>query len=214
MCLTKLDTKKMWVSFDFQISLFRDLISHVISHVLRMIYNQYRLFEKNDHNSQCTNVWIVISKLLCNHKIKTRMFISEEIIFFDDVHSHWEFIKFSSSSTSTSIDSLLLIRELVVARIRERFLDIIIELSSQAELSKIISQEEISTQRNSSQFEMIENVVSSKKQVFIRDRVVTWKRERERDRDRDRDRERFQEREREDKDDINASTKKINEIIQ
>ncbi len=79
--------------------------------------------------------------------------------------------------------------------------------------------EEVSTQRNSSQFEMIENVVSSRKQVSVRNRVVTRKRKRERERkerkrERERDRRRNRNRERENRDDINASTEDVNEVIQ
>jgi hypothetical protein len=73
-----------------------------------------------------------------------------------------------------------------------------------------IRREEISTQRNSSQFEMTENVVSSRKQSSIRDLVVTRRREWKRKRDRERDRDR----EREDRNDINVSTKNVNEVIE
>jgi hypothetical protein len=67
---------------------------------------------------------------------------------------------------------------------------------------KEMSMKEIFIQRNSSQFEMIENIVSSKKQAFVRERVVTRRRDRERDRERD------------NRDDISASTENVNEVIQ
>ncbi len=73
--------------------------------------------------------------------------------------------------------------------------------------------EEVSTQRNSSQFEMTENVVSSWKQASVRDRVVTRERERERERNRERDRDRERDR-REDRNDISVSTEDVNEVIQ
>jgi hypothetical protein len=79
---------------------------------------------------------------------------------------------------------------------------------------KEMPMKEIFTQRNSSQFEMIENIVSSRKQAFIRERVVTRKRDRERDRDREQDRECERSRERDDRDDISASTEDVNEVIQ
>ncbi len=65
-----------------------------------------------------------------------------------------------------------MIQEFTVMRDRERSVESIIELLSQADLMKeeIFSQtrrEEASTQRSSSQFEMTENVVSSRKQVSI-----------------------------------------------
>ncbi len=128
-----------------------------------------------------------------------------------------------------------MIQESAVARDRERSVRSIIELSSQADLMKMMNEmmkdvmkdqifsqtrrEEVSTQRNSSQFEMTENVVSSREQVFVRDRVVTRGRRRRREREgrkreRERDRERNRDREREDRDDINASTEDVSEIIQ
>jgi hypothetical protein len=82
-----------------------------------------------------------------------------------------------------------LIQESVVAQDRERSVRSIIEFSSQADLMKMMNEmmknvmkeqifnqtgrEEVSTQRNSSQFEMTENVVSSREQVSVRDLIVT-----------------------------------------
>jgi hypothetical protein len=106
-------------------------------------------------------------------------------------------------------------------RNRECSVELTIELFNQADLMKkkeeIFNQtrrEEVSTQRTSSQFEMTENFVSSRKQASIRDRVVTRERERERDRNRDRDRECSRERKRENKSDISTSTEEVSEIIQ
>jgi hypothetical protein len=114
-------------------------------------------------------------------------------------------------------DSLLLIQESVVARDRERSVRSIIESSSQADLMTDLMKEmpmkEIFTQRNSSQFEMIENIVSSRKQASVRERVVTRER-RGRNRDRERSRERSRERERDDRGDISASTEDVSEVIQ
>ncbi len=123
-----------------------------------------------------------------------------------------------------------MIQESAVARNRERSMKSIIESSSQTDLMKMMNEmmkdvmkekifsqtrrEKVSIQRNSSQFEIIENVVSSREQVFVRDRVVTRERKRERKRERERDRDRDRDREREDKNDINASTEDINEVIQ
>jgi hypothetical protein len=122
-------------------------------------------------------------------------------------------------------DSLLLIQESVVARDRERSVRSIIESSSQTDLMsqavdlmKEMSMKEIFTQRNSSQFEMIENIVSSREQASVRERVVTRERGRERSRDRERSRGQRQERDdrddRSDRDDINASTEDVSEVIQ
>ncbi len=124
-----------------------------------------------------------------------------------------------------------MIQESTVARDRERSVRSIIESLIQVDLMKMMNEimknvikertfsqtrrEEVSTQRNSSQFEMTENVVSSRKQASIRDRVVTRERKRRRERKRDRDRERNREREdRNDRIDINVSTEDVNEVIQ
>ncbi len=129
-----------------------------------------------------------------------------------------------------------MIQKFSVARDRERLVESIIESFSQADLMKMMNEivnkimkdvmkdqifsqtqrEEVSTQRNSSQFEMTENVVSSRKQASVRDRVVTRERRRERQRERNREqrRERNRDRGREDKDDISAATEDVNEFIQ
>ncbi len=215
----KLNDAKMRVSFDLKISSFRDLILHVISHVLRLIFNQYLLIEKSDHSSVCTHSWIIISNLSCSHLIKNRMTTFARMLLLEDVHSHWHFVR----STLRVIDSLLLIQESAVVRDRERSVRSTIESSSQADLMKEVStsmkevstsMKEVSTQRNSSQFEMIENAVSSRKQASVRDRVVTRERERERKRERERRRNRDRDREREDRNDISASTENVNEVIQ
>ncbi len=230
---TKFDETKIRVSFDLKISSFKDLISHVISHALRMIFNQYVLIDQSNYSSVCTHFWIIVSNLSCSHLIKNRIRSSTKILLLENVHQHWYFVKFIT--TSRIIDSLLLIQESAVARDRKRSVRSIIESSSQTDLMKMMNEmmknvmkeqifnqirrEEISTQRNSSQFEMTENVVSSRKQVFVRDRVVTRERKRKRERrrrkrERERDRERDRDREREDKSDINASTEDVNEVIQ
>ncbi len=220
---TKFDETKMRVSFDLKISSFKDLISHVTFHALRMIFNQYILIDQSNHSFVYTYFWIIVSNLSCNHLIKNRIRSSTKILLLENVHQHWYFVKFIT--TSRIIDSLLLIQESVVAQDRERSVRSIIEFSSQADLMKMMNEmmknvmkeqifnqtgrEEVSTQRNSSQFEMTENVVSSREQVSVRDLIVTWERKRRR-----RKRERDRDREREDRDDINASIKDVNEVIQ
>ncbi len=53
----KLDIVKMRIFFDLRISLFRDLIFHVIFHALRLIHKQFLFFQSDDFNSSssCTN---------------------------------------------------------------------------------------------------------------------------------------------------------------
>jgi hypothetical protein len=92
------------------------------------------------------------------------------------------------SSVSESVDLVLLIRESAVVKSRDRSIEFIIKSLSQANLLKssdqeINSQEEAFTQRNSSQFEIIENIVTERQTVSVRERVDNRERERERERD-------------------------------
>ncbi len=169
----KLDDAKMRVFFDLKISSFRDLVSQVTFHALRIIFNQYCWIEKSDHSSVYTHSWIIISNLSCSHLIKNWMTTSTRVLLLEDVHLHWHFVR-----STSMFDSLLLIQESVVVRDRERSVRSTIESFSQVDLLKNMSMKKVSTQRNSSQFEIIENIVSSKKQVSIQDRVVTRARER------------------------------------
>jgi hypothetical protein len=125
---TKFDETKMRVSFDLKISSFKDLISHVTFHALRMIFNQYVLIDQSNHSFVCTHFWIIVSNLSCSHLIKNRIRSSTKILLLENVHQHWYFVKFII--TSRIIDSLLLIQESAVARDRERSVRLIIELSS------------------------------------------------------------------------------------
>ncbi len=227
---TKFDETKMRVSFDLKISSFKDLLSHVISYALRIIFNQYVLIDQSNHSTVYTHFWIIVSDLSCSHLIKNRIRASAEILLLEDVHQHWYFVKFIT--TSRIIDSLLLIQESTVARDRERSVRSIIESLNQADLMKMMNEmmknvmkeqifsqtrrKEVSTQRNSSQFEMTENVVSSREQASIRGRVATRERGRGRRRRRRRRRDRGRERGRgrEDRSDISASTEDVNEVIQ
>ncbi len=102
-------------------------------------------------------------------------------------------------------DSVLLIHESGVARGRGRSVGSIIESSSQADLMKM-PMKEVFTQRNSSQFEVVEDIVSSREQASVRERVATRRRGRGRERDRGRGRERPRGRGRGDRGDISAST--------
>jgi hypothetical protein len=90
------------------------------------------------------------------------------------------------SSVSESVDLVLLIKESAVVKSRDRSIEFIIESLNQANLLKssdqeINSQEETFTQRNSSQFEIIENIVTERQTVSVREQVDNREREQERD---------------------------------
>jgi hypothetical protein len=97
------------------------------------------------------------------------------MLLLEDIHSHWRFVK-SLSSIFESVDLVLLIKKSVVVKSRDRSIKFIIEFLNQTNLLKsfdqeINSQEEAFTQRNSSQFEIIENIVTEWQTVFVRERV-------------------------------------------
>ncbi len=52
---TKFDETKMHVFFDLKISSFKNIISHVIFHALRMIFDQYVLINQSNHSTVCTH---------------------------------------------------------------------------------------------------------------------------------------------------------------
>ena len=105
------------------------------------------------------------------------------------------------------IDLILFVRKSAVAKIRKRFMKSTIEPSSQSafmmkemkentESVNIIEfQKKISTQRDSFRFEIVENIVSEKKIISIRDKIADRdKRARNRDRNRNRSRNRDRDR--------------------
>ena len=76
----KLNVVEMQMSFDLQIFLFRDFISKIISYVLRIIYNQFKLLNIFDFNFPCTHSWNKMTKLFCNHFIKKKLIVFEEML--------------------------------------------------------------------------------------------------------------------------------------
>ena len=102
------------------------------------------------------------------------------------------------------IDSILFVKELAVAKTRRRFMKSIIESSSQSAFMKKtekniesvnMPQKKIFIQRDSFRFEIIEDIVSEKKMIFIRNRVAD-RDERARSRNRSRNRSRSRSRSR------------------
>ena len=202
----KLDVAKMRVFFDFQISLFRDLISKIFPHALRLIYKQYLLIQKKNYSFICINVWRIISGLFCSHIISKKMRFSIEMILLEDVHSHWHFVKFVNFFV---IDFILFVKEPAVAKTRKRFMKSIIESSSQSAfmmkkmkkntefVSIIEPQKKIFIQRDFFRFEIVEDIVFEKKVIFIRNKIADRnERARNRNRGRSRNRNRIQNRSR------------------
>ena len=106
-----------------------------------------------------------------------------ETLLLEDVHPLWHFTRPVPSEPSV-IDSILLIREPAVARTRGRPMGSTIQLPNQADLTEEVNfapeavvstidrQNETSTQRNPSQYEIAENIVPERHQASTRGRVV------------------------------------------
>ncbi len=66
----------------FRKFIFQNLVAYVISHVLKMILEPYNLLtEPSTTFARCTNAFIIIIDLSCNHKIQERLY-NEEIFIF------------------------------------------------------------------------------------------------------------------------------------
>ncbi len=87
--LMKIDDDKIRLSMKLNKSIFQNLIAHIIISALRRIMNQYKLLtEQSTMMLACTNIFIDITELSCNHKIQKRLF-AEEKLMIENVHSHW-----------------------------------------------------------------------------------------------------------------------------
>jgi hypothetical protein len=86
--LMKIDDDKIRLSMKLNKSIFQNLIAHIIISALRRIMNQYKLLtEQSTMMLACTNIFIDITELSCNHKIQKRLF-AEEKLMIENVHSH------------------------------------------------------------------------------------------------------------------------------
>ena len=118
-----------------------------------MIYNQYKLLNTSDFFSHCTHFWNTIVGLFCNYMIKNRLKTSKQIIFIDDVHSHWRFVKsafsiffiidqsmiIDSMNSMLNIDFMLFIQEFAVVKTQKRSIKSIIESFNMKKLMKNIN---------------------------------------------------------------------------
>jgi hypothetical protein len=85
---TNLDVNKIRYSMKLRKSIFQLLTSFVVNVILRKMNSQYQmLIKRSIVMSRCTNVFIIIIGLSCNHRIQKRLY-QEESILLEDVHSH------------------------------------------------------------------------------------------------------------------------------
>ncbi len=86
--LLKLKEQKTRYSLNLRKKIYQQLFAHITHYALRKISHQYDLLtERSTALNACTNVFIIITELLCSHKIQSRLF-QREIIHLEDVHSH------------------------------------------------------------------------------------------------------------------------------
>ncbi len=87
-------------------SIFRQLIIFVSSYALKKINEQYDLMiNQFTILSACTNIFIIIMRLSCAHKIQERMW-ETKCLLLKDVHTHWRLIHHSTFQFSIIINVL------------------------------------------------------------------------------------------------------------
>jgi hypothetical protein len=136
--IIKLNIAKMKMFFDFWISLFREFIFQISSHALRFIHKQFFFLQIENYFTICTNAWIIVSRLSYVHKIKKRMTFSQKMFLLKNIHSHWRFVK-SVFNEIVDFDFILLIKESIVVKTRDRFMNFIMESFNQTNLMKEIN---------------------------------------------------------------------------
>ncbi len=83
-----LNDDRMRSSIELRKLIFDQLTSLIITNALRKILSQYKLMiERITVLSVCINVSIIITELLCNHRIQKRLF-QEECLLIEDIHFH------------------------------------------------------------------------------------------------------------------------------
>jgi hypothetical protein len=83
-----LDENRIRYPMKLRKPIFQQLASFVINVALKKMNSQYQmLVEQSTVMSRCTNVFIIITGLSCNHRIQKRLY-QEESILLEDVHSH------------------------------------------------------------------------------------------------------------------------------
>jgi hypothetical protein len=62
---------------------------YITHHALRKISHQYDLLTKRSTTIRtCINVFIIITKFFCSHRIQQKLY-EKEVILLKNVHSHW-----------------------------------------------------------------------------------------------------------------------------
>jgi hypothetical protein len=88
--LIDINDAKLRYSIEFRKSVFAQLTSFVTFVVLWKFLSQYKkLIERSTIISSCTRVFIIITELLCSHKIQKQLYETNSLLI-EDVYSHWK----------------------------------------------------------------------------------------------------------------------------
>ncbi len=86
--LLKLNDDKMRFFMKLRKSIFQQISSYIITSVIRRIVTQYQLvIEKSTTLITCTQTFIIIIDLFCDHKIQKRLYKKKNLLM-KNVHSH------------------------------------------------------------------------------------------------------------------------------
>jgi hypothetical protein len=85
----KLADQKIRYSLNLRKRIYQQLTSYITHYALRKISHQYDLLTKRSTIIKaCINVFIIIIKMSCNHRIQERLYAEKEVIFLNNIHSH------------------------------------------------------------------------------------------------------------------------------
>ena len=80
---------RMWYFMKLCLSIFNEIVSHIISYALRLIDLKYqKLIDQSTTLNQCIKFFFTTNELLCNHKIQKQLFRNKNILL-KDCHVHW-----------------------------------------------------------------------------------------------------------------------------
>ncbi len=87
----KITNKKTRYSLNLRKKVFQQLFAYINHYALRKISHQYDLLTKwLTIIKACINVFIIIIKLSCNHKIQKQLYSENDVILLKNVHLHWK----------------------------------------------------------------------------------------------------------------------------
>ena len=160
----KVNAAKATVRISHRAAFLRDVLAAIPPWILQKALEQHTLI--GDNMPKCTNTYTKHMGIPCSHRIKDRLATPPGVLKVDDFHPHWRYDKPASYCTryglidddednnSTNIDPLLLVQEPLVGKAKGRPRGSVAEPS--AKRTRREEDFDRSTQRESSQFEQVE----------------------------------------------------------